>query len=500
MPSHATHPFPNCRSATFSDLASVTAPASPAQHVATQSSKFFLQSKASLGQRSGCALIAGAVAITTVLQPSAVQAQGLPLIRDAEIEALLAEYARPIFRVAGLGGQNIKIRIVRSPVFNAFVVDGQNVFINTGTLMISKTPNQVIGVISHETGHITGGHIAKLRQRIAQDQTKSLLMKILGIGLLVAGGIAGGGSGGLGQAGQGVLVSGDALLIRSMLADRRAQESSADQAGLKFLTATKQSGKGMLQTFERFARQEYISDRHKDPFVRSHPVATQRLARLRQRAGNSPYFNKSDSASMQLRHDLMRAKLRGYLEPAATVMRRYRGKNDLPAKLARAIARNCSGNCARHIGDFDALIRAQPNNPYFWEMKGSLLRRGGRIKQSVAPLRRALKLLGNRSPLIKVELAQALVALRTRSSTDQAIRLLKSALRAQGHDAAVYRILGTAYYNKGLESQANLATARSRYHAGNIKDAKRFARRAKRGFKKGSREWLIADEIIKYKI
>ena len=452
-----------------------------------------------LSRRTACAFIAGTIATTSILQTLPVHAQGLPLIRDAEIEALLAEYARPIFRVAGLGGQNIKIRIVRSTTFNAFVADGQNVFINTGTLMVSKTPNQVIGVIAHETGHITGGHIARLRQRIARDQTKSLLMKILGIGLMVAGGLAGGGAD-LGKAGQGVLVSGDALLMRSLLADRRAQESSADQAGLKFLTATKQSGIGMLQTFERFARQEYISDRYKDPFVRSHPVASARLARLRQRVMRSPYYKRKDPASLQLRHDLMRAKLRGYLEPANVVLNRYRGKTGLAANLARAIAHNCSGACARNIGEVDALIRARPQNPYFWELKGSLLRRGGRNREAIPPLRKALRLLGNRAPLIKVELAQALVALHNPANTDQAINLLKSALRARGHDAAVYRILGTAYYNKGLESQANLATARARYHAGNIKDAKRFARRALKGFKKGSREWLIADEIIKYKI
>ena len=452
--------------------------------------------------RGQAIFLASSIAVTAVTQTSPAMAQGLPLIRDAEIEELLSDYSRPIFRAAGLGGQNIKMRIVRSPVFNAFVADGQHVFINVGTLTKSDTPNQVIGVIAHETGHIAGGHIATLRRRIAQDQTKSLLMKVLGVGLMVAGGLAGGGksASGLGQAGRGVMLGSDTLLMRGLLADRRAQESAADQAGLRYLTRTKQSGRGMLETFERFARQEYISDRHKDPFVRSHPVAANRLARLRDRVARSPYYGARDSARLQLRHDLMRAKLSGYLEPARYVLNRYRGKKSLPAMYARAIAHNCSGGCARRINEVDALIRAQPSNPYFWELKGSLLRKGGKARAAVAPLRKALQLSRGKPPLIKVELARALVALNNKTSTNEAIRLLNSALRAKGHDATVYRILGTAYYNKGQIARAELATARSRYHAGDIKGAKRFARRAKKGFKKGTREWLIADEIMKYKI
>ena len=166
------------------------------------------------------------------------------------------------------------MRIVQNDAFNAFVLDGKNVFVHTGTLMMANTPNEVIGVIAHETGHITGGHMAALRARIAKDQTRALLAQILGIGLMVAGGVPGGDN--LGGAGQGVLFGGNEVIMRSLLAERRQQESAADQAGLTFLNATKQSGRGMLATFERFAAQEYISDAQKDAFARSHPLSTDR--------------------------------------------------------------------------------------------------------------------------------------------------------------------------------------------------------------------------------
>jgi predicted Zn-dependent protease len=294
------------------------------------------------------AFVAAAVLATSV----PVQAQGIPLIRDSEIENLLSDYAKPLFKAAGLGSNRIQMRIVREDNFNAFVVDGRSVFINTGALLMSDTPNQVIGVIAHETGHITGGHMAALRARIAKDQTRALLMQILGIGLMVAGGA--GGNKELGGAGQGVMFGGGEMIQRSMLAERRSQESAADQAGLKLLDSTKQSGRGMLETFERFAQQEYISDAQKDAFVRSHPVATDRLARLRTLVeGNSNYATK-DTPALQLRHDLMRAKLSGYLERPNTVFNRYPLSNtSQPARYARALARFFQGG----TGALEASVR-----------------------------------------------------------------------------------------------------------------------------------------------
>ena len=253
------------------------------------------------------------------------------------------------------------MRIVQNDGFNAFVLDGKNVFVHTGTLMQANTPNEVIGVIAHETGHITGGHMAALRSRIAKDQTRALLAQILGIGLMVAGGVSGGDSAReLGSAGQGVLFGGNEVIMRSLLAERRQQESAADQAGLTFLNATKQSGRGMLATFERFAAQEYISDAQKDAFARSHPLSTDRFARLRTLVETSPYYSVKDTPELQLRHDLMRAKLSGYLDKPAVVFNRYPPSDQtLPARYARALARFFQGGpgaLEAAIADFDGLI------------------------------------------------------------------------------------------------------------------------------------------------
>ncbi len=448
-----------------------------------------------IAKRLGIAAVALA---SLVSAPDMARAQMLSFIRDTEIENLLNDYSRPIFRAAGLGTQNISMRIVKHESFNAFVLDGQNVFMHTGALMQSETPNQVIGVIAHETGHITGGHLAQLRDRIARDQTKSLLIKLLGIGLMVAGG--GGGSSGVTGAGTGVLVGGDQLIINSLMADRRAQESSADQSGLRFLEATKQSGKGMLDTFERFAQQEYISasGATQDAFARSHPVAANRLAQLREKVAASRFANEKDPVQLQLRHDLMRAKLAGYLERPQIVLNRYRQEESLPARYARTIAAFFGRGIEASLPMVEALIREQPQNPYFHELKADFLMRSGRSHEAIAPLRTALKLAGD-APLIAVRLAQALDGENDAQSVNETVTLARKSLVADKNPQG-YRLLASGYAKQGRVPEADLAIAEAHFLEGNIKQAQIFAKRSQRGLKVGSPEGLRAGDIVSYKL
>lgn len=447
-----------------------------------------------------------AAAAVSVLAPMlaapSASAQQLPLIRDAEIETLLADYARPIFKVAGLGTNKIQMRIVHEDSFNAFVLDGRNVFINTGALTISDTPNQVIGVIAHESGHITGGHLAALRARIAKDQTRALIAQILGIGLLVAGGSSGHSSGGsdLGNAGTGILVGGTDLIQRGLLSQMRQQESAADQAGIKFLEATHQSGRGMLETFERFAQQEYISDAQKDAFVRSHPVATDRLARLRTLVEQSPYYNAKDDPNLQLRHDLIRAKLSGYLERPGIVLNRYPASDQgLPARYGRALAHFFQGGDGPRLAltEMDGLIRDRPANPWFLEVKADLLIRSGRKAEAIQPLRQALRIVPD-ATLIQAELADCLQSLGDPVSMNESVDLLRRSL-VDDQNGHAYRLLATAYYAQGKGPEADAAQAQAEFEEGDLKKAQIFAKRAQAHLRQGTPEWIKTDDIINYK-
>lgn len=420
-----------------------------------------------------------------------VSAQGIPLIRDTEIETLLNDYASPIFKVApNLGGGRVRIRIVRNDAFNAFVQDGNFIYMHTGALQQSETPNQVIGVIAHETGHISGSHVAAMQSRLARESTRILLLRALGIGVAIA-------------TGQGAAVSaGDELVIRSFLAERRSQEGAADLAGLEFLNATKQSARGMLETFERFAQQEYISDTYKDPFVRSHPIATDRLSQLRTRVQASPFYTMKDPPALQLRHDLMRAKLAGYLEPPSAVLNKFPISNTtLPARYARALAkffRGGPGALESALADVEGLIRERPDYPYFHELKGDLLMRSGRMAEATVPLRQALKLSGNAS-LIQVQLAGALVASKDAALVGEAVDLLR---KAQVRDPTPrgFRALGDAYYFQNKQAEADASIAQAHALEGNFKEAKIFAQRATRGLTANSPLWIRMDDIIRTKV
>ena len=124
---------------------------------------------------------------------SATTADAAGMIRDAETESLIKTYAKPIFNAAGLSGQAVDIHIINDRAFNAFVVDGHNMFIHAGALMDAKTPNQIIGVIAHESGHITGGHLARLRNQISKAKSAALMLQLLGLAAMAAGAVAGSG-------------------------------------------------------------------------------------------------------------------------------------------------------------------------------------------------------------------------------------------------------------------------------------------------------------------
>jgi predicted Zn-dependent protease len=436
--------------------------------------------------------------------PLPAQAQqrggGLPLIRDTEIEQLMRDYTLPIFRAAGLERANLKIVLINDKSFNAFVVDGRRIFVNTGALAEATTPNQIIGVMAHETGHIAGGHLSKLRQELANVQTAVLIGMLLGAAAIAAGAASGAAGEGAGQAGMAAIMASQHAAQRTLLSYQRAHEEAADRAAVKFLAATGQSAKGMYEVFKRFADQSMFVARYVDPYAQSHPMPTERIAALTEIARTSPYWDKKDPPELQARHDMMRAKLSGFLEAPQTVARRYPPSDtSLPARYARAIATYRHSDLRSAIAQIDALIAAQPNNPYFHELKGQALLEGARPAEAIAPLRRAVQ-LAPQSPLIQLLLGQALVATNDARHADEAINILRNALAREPDAPQAYQQLAMAYGRKGDLAQADLASAQSAFTRGDFKTARELAARAKTRLPVGSPGWVRADDIIAAKI
>src|ERR1700716_736342 len=221
-----------------------------------------------------------AAALAAAPMPALAQGKGPPVIRDTEAEQLLREYSRPILRAAGLEKQNIQMVIINESVFNAFVADGRRIFVNYGAIMQSETPNQIIGVLAHETGHLAGGHLAKIREQLATAQTQMIIAMLLGAGALVAGARSGNSDRGLSNVGAAAIAAPQEVIRRSLLSYQRQHEENADRAGVKFLTATGQSARGMYETFKRFSSEGLFATRGADPSLQSHPMAIERVAAL----------------------------------------------------------------------------------------------------------------------------------------------------------------------------------------------------------------------------
>jgi len=422
--------------------------------------------------------------------------RGMPIIRDAEIEQLLRDYAQPVLRAAGLAKQNVRVVVLSDRSFNAFVMDGRHIFINAGALFDAKTPNEVIGVFAHETGHLAGGHLQRLREQLASAQTASIIALLAGIGAAVAGSRAGAGGGDVGMA---AIMAPQQAIMRTVLAYVRTQEDQADHAGVKFLNATGQSPRGMVDLFKRLSSESLFNSRYIDPYMQTHPMPAERVAALETVAKASPYWDRKDPPELQLRHDMMRAKLSGFLERPDTVARRYPANDhSLPARYARAISTYRNSDLRQAIVQIDSLIQMQPNNPYFYELKGQALLEGGHPSEAVAPLRHAVQLSHNNA-LIEIMLAQALNATGNTKLSEEAVAMLRSAIVREPEAPNAYSQLAVAYGRKGDIANADLASAQAAFTRGDIKTARQLAARAKTRLPVGSPAWVRADDIVNVK-
>lgn len=410
--------------------------------------------------------------------------QGPSLIRDAEIEQLLSDYATPILKAAHQNVGAVRIFIINDRSFNAFVADGRKIFVNTGALMDAKTPNEIIGVLAHETGHMAGGHLARMREEMARAQVMSVIGLLAGVGGVAATSRRSVGPVGADGGGQmGMLLGPQELVQRTMLSYVRGQEEAADRAAIKYLAATNQSGAGLLATLERFENDALFKTVGIDPYLQSHPLPRERLSNLENVAKASPSWGAKDNPALQARHDLMRAKLFGFTGTVSEIIRRYPVTDQsVAARYARAISAYRYGRSAEALTQIDSLLASQPQNPYFHELKGQVLLESGHAQQSLEPLRKAMTMAPNGIP-IRVLYGHALVAA---NQNDEAIKVLINATQHDADNAEAYQYLAMAYDKKGETALAQLAAAQSLFEKGSMIAARTQAARAQKSFPEGS--------------
>lgn len=417
-----------------------------------------------------------------------VLAQGRSFIRDTEIEDTLRLYATPIFKAAGLDPNGVSVYIVSDNSLNAFVAGGQKLFINTGLLLKAETPEQVIGVMAHETGHITGGHLSRVHDQLRNASAISILSTIAG----VAAGVAAGRS----DVGTAAILGGQNIATRNFLAYSRTQESSADQAGVKYLTAAGISARGMMEFMETLEGQELLSTASQDPYMRSHPLTTERVEFLENYVANSSLKDARVSAEFYERHARMRAKLYAFTNHIQNTLRIYpESDTSIAGQYARAIAyyRNSELDPALEI--IDKLIAVEPSNPYFEELKGQVLLEFGRANDAIAPLEKSVE-LSNGAPLIRLLLAHAMIETGDNAFLEPAKTTLMGVLSRERGNASAWRFRAIVESRLGNEGEASLSQAEYSLLTGDRQAASYHAVQADRKLEKGTAAWLRAQDIL----
>jgi len=443
-------------------------------------------------------LVAAAVALqVAIASPRPAHAQSVPVVRDAEIEALMRDYARPILKAAGLTSSNVEVVLINDPSFNAFVT-GRRIFFHTGALLQAETPNEIIGVMAHEAGHLAGGHQERLHERLRSFQTIAIVGALLGMGIGVAG--AAGGSDGIGQVGAGIAAGAPEMARRGLLAYQRTEEITADRSAIAYLEATGQSPKGMLKTFERFAGSLALAGVKVDPYQVSHPMPRERIGNLETVAKKSPYYERTDPPALQTRHDMMRAKIAAYTQGQAAVQRLFRANpRSFPALYGDAIVTYLYGSPDAALKKADALLKTQPRNPYLHELRGDILIKANRAGEAANAYASAVAYDPAKSGMLRIGYGQALLATGKPDAIRKAVAELRAGLDKDPEYITGYRYLAQAYGLTGDIGLAEMTSAEGHYHSGQYREAKIFAARAQQKLKQGSPAWVRAQDIINFK-
>jgi len=438
-----------------------------------------------------------------VAQPVAAQS-GISILRDAETEALLKDLVDPLAEAAGLQKGAVEIVLVNDPSINAFVAGGQRIFIHSGLINAADTANEVQGVLAHELGHITGGHVISIYEGAGNAMRIQLLSMLAGIAAALAG---------AGDAGMAAMALGQQAAMGSFMGFSRTQEAAADAASVAILSKAGISGQGSLAFFHKLLGEEYRYARRQDDeagFARTHPLTGDRISRLEADFKADPAWNNVPAADLEAsvggdepsplvdqeqRFQRIKAKLYGYLAKPSDTLSRYPAYlTDAPARYARAYAYHKEARMDDALGEVEALIGTDPSDPYFLELKGQVLMESGRPKDALSAYRQSAELTGY-NPLIASAFGHALIATEDPANLEEAERVLRAAVGRDRENPFAWYQLGVVYANKGDMPRARLASAEQQIMSARPREALQNAEAAERGLPAGSADWIRAQDV-----
>lgn len=426
-------------------------------------------------------------AVLSIVAITPLEAQGLRIIRDAETEEVLDKMLAPILQAAGIPPSSVSIHLIDDKTLNAFVANGLNMYFHTGLLMEAGSANQVIGVMAHETGHIAGGHLSRIGDAYSRSTTTSMIATLLGAAAAIGSGRP--------DVGAAVIAGGQTVAQRSFLSFTRSQESSADQAALRFLDATHQSAKGFYDFMDLLKGQELLISKNQDPYIRTHPLTSERLTAIQAHLDTSKYTKTPEDPELEQGFLRIRAKIKGYFDPQKTLREFPTDNVSVEARYARAYAYSRIPEPEKALAELDQLLALMPDDPYFLEIKAQILFESGHVDQAIPPYRHAVEQRPD-SSLLRSEYGRVLLESKEPDALKEAVEQLKLALSRDRNTPSVWRNLGIAYGRLGDVGRSSLALAEEAALLGRDNEVAFHAGRAKETFAVGTPERLQADDLL----
>ena len=416
-----------------------------------------------------------------------ISAHAASLINDTETEKVLMELMAPIGRAADVPDGRLKVHIINSDDFNAFVMGGEDIYIYTGLLTQIKSPSALQAVIAHEMGHTIGGHMAQMSSRMEAELKRAMLIQALGIGLMVAGGNP--------SLGAGVLAGSSGVAQQSMLAFTRDEERIADDMGLKLLVKAKLDPDGFVQVLEQMGEMTSVLESKVNPNRINHPLTSERLNNVKTQIKNidSDYVaSNAPTKKQEEEFKLIQAKLIGYLDSPDRVASLYPNSDKSDAAIyARAIALMQAGKLEDARVGTQALISRNPDNPYFYELLGDIDYQLGYYDDSVDAYEKSLSLQDN-APQIETALALVLTERNKNGDKEMAVELCKRSLLVEPAPLT-YWVLAKTYE----DGRSDWARAEYYHMLGDEKKAIKYAKNAMKKLDKNTPEYIKAKELVK---
>ena len=419
--------------------------------------------------------------------------KGIKLIVDTEVEEFISNISTPLLTAAGNRANSIKIHLIQDPRLNAFMTQGNRIFIHSGLILEAKTPDEISGVIAHEIGHNIGRHLARRKEAIDSANKLAILSGLLAATSAYAAKKSMDHT--EKNVSTAIIASAQSLKIHSVLKYSHSQEFSADIFAVRILDFTKQTSKGLLTVLKKIKSKENISISNHDVYLSTHPVTQERIEILKNLVEKSPYYKFTYPEQTNKNLNRIKAKILAFTEPKKALQFYKKENSNFITQYARAISFHKLGDTQKSFKLLKYLINKYPKDPYLHELHGQFLFENGKLNDSIASYKKAIQ-LNQKKHFLLYNLAKVQISTNRKETYNEAINNLKKALSFKPELPGAWKQLSIAYGRLENYGQSALSSAELYLLLGNKKEALLHAVKATKLINIGEPARIRANDIV----